>query len=89
MGRHVQRFILEELPLTPLPVPPPSPSPPLTVVSTASVALVDVRSRAWPVLYANESFARDEGGSVEDCTAAGLWDLFEPAGREGKVRVCV
>lgn len=58
----------------------------LMAASTASVALVDVRSRAWPVLYANESFARDEGGSVEDCTAAGLWDLFDPAGREGKAK---
>lgn len=45
------------------------------------MALVDVRSRAWPLLYANQSFAREEGGGcVGDLTgSAGFWSLFEPA----------
>lgn len=52
-----------------------------------AVALVDVRSRSWPVLYSNEPFAREEGsGDAGTCTAAGLWDLFEaPKTGEGQV----
>ncbi|KAL4434067.1 hypothetical protein ABPG75_000508 [Micractinium tetrahymenae] len=47
----------------------------------SAVALVDVRSRAWPLLYANQSFAREEGGgSVDDLVGSGgFWSLFEPA----------
>ncbi|PSC73115.1 kinase [Micractinium conductrix] len=46
----------------------------------SAVALVDVRSRSWPVLYANDPFAREEGcHSVEEVTSSpGLWNLFEP-----------
>lgn len=45
------------------------------------MALVDVRSRAWPLLFANYSFAREEGGGdVDDLTTSpGFWSLFEPA----------
>lgn len=45
------------------------------------MALVDVRSRAWPLLYANHSFAREEGGGdVGGLTdSGGFWSLFEPA----------
>lgn len=47
----------------------------------SAVALVDVRSRAWPLLYANHSFAREEGGGdVGGLTdSGGFWSLFEPA----------
>jgi hypothetical protein len=45
---------------------------------------VDVRSRAWPVLYANSAFAAAEGGGEDaeggdSCTSRGFWDLFDPA----------
>jgi hypothetical protein len=65
----------------------------MLAASQTSVALVDVRSRSWPLLYANSAFVRDEGAdSAEACTGAGgLWDLFEPADAADKVRarVCV
>ena len=50
-----------------------------------AVALVDVRSRSWPVLYANDPFAREEGcHSVEEVTSSpGLWNLFEPQASRG------
>lgn len=67
----------------PLPTPPcalPLPPP------AGAVALLDVRSREWPLLYANEAFAREEGGSdVEHCTSLGFWDLFESPGGGGVV----
>ena len=70
---------------------PTSPCPPPPSLSAGSVALVDVRSRTWPLLYANAAFARDEGGDtgdVEACTAAGFWELFEPVevGEAGRRR---
>lgn len=50
--------------------------------ATRAVALVDVRSRTWPLLYANDSFAWEEGcSSAEELDGAGgFWDMFEPAG---------
>jgi hypothetical protein len=56
--------------------------------SQRAVALLDVRSREWPLLYANEAFAREEGSSDADhCTQLGFWDLFEPPAGEGKDKV--
>ncbi len=61
--------------------------PPLPVAG--AVALVDVRSREWPLLYANEAFGREEGGGdVEHCTSLGLWDLFEAPAGDGVVSCC-
>ena len=60
---------------------PPAPTP------AGAVALVDVRSREWPLLYANDAFAREEGGSdVQHCTSLGFWDMFEAPAGDGKVR---
>ena len=58
------------------------------------VALVDVRSRAWPVLYANSAFAAAEGGGEDEeggdsCTSRGFWDLFDPAEAGSQVGRCL
>ena len=42
------------------------------------LALIDVRAKPWPVLYANDTFAQASRQGVEDCTQQGFWDQFEP-----------
>ncbi|GAB4813700.1 hypothetical protein N2152v2_000746 [Parachlorella kessleri] len=44
------------------------------------LAMIDIRSKPWPVLYANDTFAEAAGRQVDDCTQQGFWDQFEPAG---------
>lgn len=47
--------------------------------SMDALALLDVRAKPWPIIYANETYARCMGDSVENCTQAGFWDQFELA----------
>ena len=55
------------------------------LVLADGLAMIDIRSKPWPVLYANDTFAEAAGRQVEDCTQQGFWDQFEPAGLGEKV----
>eukprot|EP00887_Chlorella_sp_A99_P006213 scaffold3.g6213.t1 len=41
------------------------------------VALVDTRTPAWPLLYANDAFGKSAGTGAEQAAQAGFWDQFE------------
>ncbi len=49
------------------------------------LAMIDVRVKPWPVLYANEAFAAASGQAVDDCTRQGFWEQFELADLGEKV----
>lgn len=46
-------------------------------VATDGVALVDTRTPAWPLLYANDAFGKSAGTGAEQAAQAGFWDQFE------------
>ncbi|GAB4814946.1 hypothetical protein N2152v2_001992 [Parachlorella kessleri] len=50
--------------------------------SLGGVAMIDVRAKPWPVLYANDVFARATSQTVPACTQRGFWQQFELVGAD-------